>query len=114
MKRTKIKDITPSLFGKSVKICGWVRTVRDQKNFAFIEVNDGSTLAGLQIVAENSLPDYQEMMKNLTTGASVAVVGTLVESPGAKQKWEVKASSLEILGTLLCRRLSPPEKKTLL
>jgi len=109
MKRTKIKDISTLLLGKPLKICGWVRTVRDQKNFAFIEVNDGSTLAGLQVVAENSLPGYEEAMKNLTTGASVAVQGTLVESPGAKQKWEVKASSLEILG--LCSAEDYPLQK---
>jgi asparaginyl-tRNA synthetase len=109
MKRIKIKDIASSMLGKPLKICGWVRTVRDQKNFAFIEVNDGSTLAGLQIVAENSLPGYEEMMKNLTTGASVAVQGNLVESPGAKQKWEVKATSLEILG--LCSAEDYPLQK---
>src|SRR5271156_3982370 len=109
MKRTKIIDISPSLIGKPVKICGWVRTVRDQKNFAFIEINDGSTLAGLQVVADNALPGYEEMMKNLTTGASVAIVGNLVESPGAKQKREVKASSLEILG--LCSAEDYPLQK---
>ncbi len=109
MKRTKIKEITSSLIGKPVKICGWVRTVRDQKNFAFIEVNDGSTLAGIQVVADNNLPGYEEMMKNLTTGASVVVEGNLVESPGAKQKWEVKASSLEILG--LCSAEDYPLQK---
>jgi asparaginyl-tRNA synthetase len=109
MKRIKIKDISTSHLGKPLKICGWVRTVRDQKNFAFIEVNDGSTLAGLQVVAENSLPGYEESMKNLTTGASVAVQGTLVESPGAKQKWEVKAASLEILG--LCSAEDYPLQK---
>ena len=86
------------MLGKTITICGWVRTVRDQKNFAFVEINDGSTLAGLQVVADNALPGYEEMMKNLTTGASVAIQGNLVESPGAKQKWEVKAASLEILG----------------
>jgi asparaginyl-tRNA synthetase len=100
MKRTKIRDIDAGLLGKSLKICGWVRTVRDQKNFAFVEVSDGSTLAGLQVVLESTLPRYAE----LTTGASVAIEGTLVDSPGAKQKWEIKASSLEILG--LC---SPEE-----
>jgi asparaginyl-tRNA synthetase len=109
MKRTKIKDISTSHLGHPLKICGWVRTVRDQKNFAFIEVNDGSTLAGIQVVAENSLPGYADLMKNLTTGASVAVQGTLVESPGAKQKWEVKASSLDILG--LCSAEDYPLQK---
>lgn len=109
MKRTKIKDITTAHLSKPIKICGWVRTVRDQKNFAFIELNDGSTFGGLQIVAENSLPGYEETMRNLTTGASVIVGGTLVESPGAKQKWEVKARTLEILG--LCSAEDYPLQK---
>jgi asparaginyl-tRNA synthetase len=109
MNRTKIKDITTAHLSKSIKICGWVRTVRDQKNFAFIELNDGSTFGGLQIVAENSLPSYEETMKNLTTGTSVIVEGTLVESPGAKQKWEVKAKTLEILG--LCPAEDYPLQK---
>jgi asparaginyl-tRNA synthetase len=103
MKRTKIKDIVSTQVGKTIKICGWVRTVRNQKNFAFIEVNDGSTLAGLQIITEGALPE------NLTTGASIIVQGTLVESPGAKQKWEVKASSIDIVG--LCSAIDYPLQK---
>ena len=91
IKRKKIKDISTAHLGKTLKICGWVRTVRDQKNFAFVEVNDGSTLSGIQIVVEG-------LDAGVTTGASVAVTGTLVESPGAKQKWEIKATSLELLG----------------
>jgi asparaginyl-tRNA synthetase len=96
MNKTKIKEIDAALLGKTITVCGWVRTVRDQKTFAFIELNDGSTFAGIQIVAEN--PDPQ-----LTTGASVAVTGTLVESPGAKQKWEIKASHIQLFGSC------PPE-----
>ncbi len=91
IKRTKMKDISTAHLGKTLRICGWVRTVRDQKNFAFVEVNDGSTLSGIQIVVEG-------LDSQVTTGASVAVTGTLVESPGAKQKWEIKATSLELLG----------------
>lgn len=101
MKRTPIKQIEASHLGKPIAICGWVRTVRDQKNFAFIELNDGSTLNGLQVVAENTLPNYEELLRQITTGASLSIKGTLVESPGAKQKWEIKASSIEIFGTCL-------------
>lgn len=101
MKRTSIKQIEASHLGKEITICGWVRTIRDQKNFAFIELNDGSTLIGLQVVAENTLPQYAELMQQITTGASLTVTGTLVESPGAKQKWEIKASSVKIIGTCL-------------
>jgi asparaginyl-tRNA synthetase len=101
MKRTPIKQIEAAHLGKPIAICGWVRTVRDQKNFAFIELNDGSTLNGLQVVAENTLPNYEELLRQITTGASLSIKGTLVESPGAKQKWEIKASSIEIFGTCL-------------
>jgi len=101
MKRTAIKNIDASHLGKPITLCGWVRTVRDQKNFAFIELNDGSTLGGLQVVADNSLANYEELLRQISTGASLSITGTLVESPGAKQKWEVKASSIQIFGTCL-------------
>jgi asparaginyl-tRNA synthetase len=91
MKRTRIQSITSELLGKTITICGWVRTVRDQKNFAFVEINDGSTLAGFQIIMEGDT-------KDLTTGASVRVKGTVATSPGGKQKLELKASHVEILG----------------
>ncbi len=92
--RIKIKKISPSDIGKVLKVCGWIRSVRDQKNFAFIELNDGSTLGSLQIVADGS-----QLTPELTTGASIAVTGKLVESPGQKQKWELKAEKIELFGT---------------
>jgi len=92
MKRTKIQDIADSMLGKTVTICGWIRTVRDQKNFAFIEINDGSTLANFQIVTETVLPDF-------VTGASLSVTGEVVASPGGKQKLELKASHIKLLGS---------------
>lgn len=109
MKYTKIQTISAGHLGKSLTLCGWVRTVRDQKNFAFVEVNDGSTLSGLQVVIENTLPHYVDTLQKLTTGASICVTGHLVESPGAKQKWELKATSLEILG--LCSAEDYPLQK---
>src|SRR5580704_5923847 len=101
VKHTKIKYIQPSDLGKTLTICGWVRTVREQKSFSFLEVNDGSTLSSLQIIVEQTVPHYAELIKQLSTGASVSVTGTLVESPGQKQKWELKASSVHIFGTCL-------------
>lgn len=93
--KTKIKNITKSSLGQTLKICGWVRSVRDQKNFAFIEVYDGSKFGSLQVVAENHLrPEFEK----LTTGSSVAITGTLVESPGQKQNFELKAETIEIFG----------------
>lgn len=97
-RRTRIRLIDSSYIGKPLYLCGWVRTVRDQKSFAFVEVNDGSTLGGLQVVVEATLPDYQEIIPQLTTGCSVAIEGTLVASPGHKQSWELKAGSVQILG----------------
>lgn len=94
MNRTKIKSITKDDIGKSVKICGWVRSVRDQKNFAFIEINDGSRLGNLQVVVEG----LRNQIELLTTGASVVITGTVVESPGKNQNFELKAEQIEILG----------------
>jgi asparaginyl-tRNA synthetase len=73
--------------------------MREQKTFTFLEINDGSTLSNLQVILEETLASYKEWIQQLATGAAIAVSGTLVESPGHKQKWELKASSLEILGT---------------
>lgn len=100
--RTKIKEIrkhAETLEGKEVTIKGWVRTVRDQKNFAFVEVNDGSTLSNFQVVVDSATPNYAEIMQEVTTGASVAITGTLVQSPGKAQQHELKASSIEVVGT---------------
>lgn len=99
MKRTKLKDFTSYDIGKTATICGWVRTLREQKTFTFIEVNDGSTLSGIQVVADESLPHYQAIVSQLSTGASLCVIGELVESPGHKQKWEIKAKEIKIFGT---------------
>ncbi len=97
--RTKINSIDSTHIGREMTICGWVRTTRDQKNFAFVEINDGSTLSGLQVVLDEHLPDFRELVSALTTGSSVCVRGNLVASPGHKQKWELKATEVEVLGT---------------
>lgn len=83
---------------ESVTIQGWVRTKREQKGFSFIEVNDGSSMAGLQVVISENLPDYEATIKRLSTGASVAVSGILVPSPGKGQRIEVKADSITVYG----------------
>jgi len=84
---------------ESVTIQGWVRTKRELKGFAFVEVNDGSSLAGLQAVLDADLPDYENILKQLATGASVEIEGNLVESPGKGQKIEMKAVSAKVYGT---------------
>ncbi len=90
MKKKKIKQITEQDIGEKMRVCGWVRTVRAQKNFAFVEISDGSTLHTLQILAEPSA--------ELTVGTSVSITGQLVKSPGGKQKWELKADEITVLG----------------
>ena len=76
---------------------GWVRTRRDSKDFSFIELNDGSCLRNLQIIAKNLLANYAEVQR-LTTGASLIVEGELVASQGKGQSWEVVAEKIDIVG----------------
>src|SRR5436305_6237683 len=82
----------------SLQVQGWVRTRRDSKDFSFIELNDGSTLRNLQIIAKNTLPNYPAVQR-LATGASISVTGALVPSQGKGQKWELVANKIEIVGT---------------
>ncbi|MCB1181048.1 MAG: asparagine--tRNA ligase [Chlamydiia bacterium] len=99
MKRSKIKTIKQEKkAGEEALVKGWVRTVRHQKNFSFIELNDGSTLSCLQIIADSSLPNYTAIVERLATGASCAVAGILVESLGTKQAIELHAKEIEIIG----------------
>lgn len=98
--RTKIKTVknNKGLIGKEVTVKGWIRTVRSQKTFTFIEINDGSTLSNLQVIADHQLPAYDEILQQLNTGASIAVRGFLQESPGAKQSVEVQANQISLVG----------------
>ena len=77
-------------------IKGWVRTRRDSKSFSFLEINDGSCLKNIQVIADESLPDY-EGIKKLTTGSAVTVRGKLVKSQGGGQNWEITADQVEII-----------------
>ncbi len=81
-----------------VTIQGWVRTKREQKSFTFLEVNDGSCLAGLQAVVNNDLTNYEALIKRISTGASVSVTGKLVASQGKGQRVEVQATELIVHG----------------
>lgn len=84
--------------GQSVTVQGWVRTRRDAGSFSFVEVNDGSSLASLQVIAEDSLANYAQEVKKLTTGCSVRIMGDLVASPAKGQAVEVRAHRVEVLG----------------
>ncbi len=97
--RTKIKLVSQADLGKIITIKGWIRSVRNQKTFSFIVVNDGSNLAGLQAVFEANTPGYEEIIKSLDTGASVSITGTLVQSTGKEQSFELKAQEVTLLGT---------------
>ena len=98
MQRTRVKDILDrETAGGQVLVQGWVKTRRSSGAVSFIQISDGSTLKDLQIVVEQSSPDYP-LVETLNTGCSVTATGELVESEGRNQKYEVKASKLEVLG----------------
>ena len=99
MKRTRIADIfNPQLIGSDVLVKGWVRTRRGNKHVQFVALNDGSTIKNLQIVLDMS-KFSDEQLKPVTTGASIAVEGKLVESMGKGQTAEVQAEKFKVLGT---------------
>ncbi|MDX1359152.1 MAG: asparagine--tRNA ligase [Clostridia bacterium] len=108
----KVKEIygdSGSLGGSSIKLKGWVRTVRSSKNFGFIELNDGSFFKNIQIVFEDGRIDNFTEVGKLTVGSSIEVEGVLELTPGAKQPFEVKADSIVVNG--LSDREYPLQKK---
>lgn len=101
MKRTKISALyadAAAFTSEEITVCGWVRTIRDMKNFAFAELNDGSSHKSLQVVFDrNTLNNYDEIARQ-NVGAALIIKGNLVLTPEAKQPFELKASSVEIEG----------------
>ncbi len=98
-KTLRIKHIlTAGQPGETLTIQGWVRTKRTAKKFTFIEVNDGSSMNGIQVIASTDLPEYEAQMERIGTGASVEISGTLAESPGKGQRVELQAERIEIFG----------------
>jgi asparaginyl-tRNA synthetase len=96
--RTRIKEILEQ--GTGAALCsfsGWVRSVRSSKEICFIVLNDGSTVDGIQVVAESGLPNFSDICR-VGTGTALTVAGALVESPASGQKWELTARSIEIVG----------------
>ena len=109
MKRTKVVDaLVCTDFGKDINVKGWVRSHRSSKAVDFIALNDGSTINNIQVVVDPSTIDAEEL-KNITTGACISVIGTLVESQGAGQTSEVQCKEMEIYG--LCPSDYPMQKK---
>ncbi|HIY09225.1 MAG TPA: asparagine--tRNA ligase [Firmicutes bacterium] len=102
MERTEIRSLfdgADRYTGGEITVCGWVRTIRDNKALAFIELNDGSTFGNLQVVIQaDKLGNYKEIVKQ-NVGAALVVKGQLVLTPGAKQPFEVHASSVAVEGT---------------
>jgi len=100
LKRIRIAQILSSKdTGSHVTVMGWVRTRRDSKGgFSFIEVNDGSCLSSLQVIAEDKLPNYKNEILRLQTGCSVKATGIIAASPGKGQKVELQADEIEVLG----------------
>jgi len=98
MKRTKVKALLSSPeTGSDVLVKGWVRTRRGNRNITFIALNDGSTIQNIQIVAD-TLMFEENLIKDITTGACIAVTGKIVESQGQGQTVEIKAESIELYG----------------
>ncbi len=94
MKTTDVKDLflKPENY-KEVKIEGWIRTIRDSKNFGFIELNDGTYLKNVQVVFENNLSNFEEVRK-YSTGSAITVEGNLILTPESKQPFEIKATEI--------------------
>lgn len=85
---------------QNIRVSGWIRTIRDSKNFAFIELNDGTFFKNLQIVIDDSLPNFSEVVR-LNISSAIVAEGKLVESPGAKQPFELKAEKITVEGASL-------------
>ena len=100
MKRSKIKELLNSKEEQEeVLVKGWVRTRRDSKGgFSFIEINDGSCLANIQVIVEHSLKEFSKLDKQITTGSSLAINGKLVSSEGKGQKMEIQTATIEVYG----------------
>ena len=100
MKRIRVAELfSMEKTGQNITVMGWVRTRRDSKGgFSFIEVNDGSCLANLQVIADEGLPNYKEEVLKLQTGCSVKIKGTVMPSQGKGQKVELRAEEIRVMG----------------
>lgn len=97
--------------GDAITVEGWVRTKRESKGVTFLEVNDGSTIRNIQVVIDSTGPGAMTVPRDLTTGSSVVVRGTLIPSPGQGQAVEVSARSIEVIGTAPVEEYALQKKK---
>src|SRR5262245_2803710 len=84
--------------GEAAALRGWLRTARHSKGVSFLDVNDGSCLAGLQVVADGALANYEAEVRRLDTGCAVEVEGELVASQGKGQALELRARRIAVVG----------------
>lgn len=100
MKKISVAEVRrPESVGEEVMLQGWVRTRRDSKaGFSFLELNDGSAMGNVQVIADASLPNYENEIKKLSAGSSVTVVGLVNASPAKGQATEVQAKSVTVHG----------------
>ena len=101
MSEVSVRDLLSGKIapGSKVTLKGWVRTRRDSKQgFSFINLHDGSCFDAIQVVADKSIPRYEEEILHLTTGCAIVTNGELVESKGRGQSVEVQAGSIEVVG----------------
>jgi len=100
--RTKIKhllkDPSEELIGKSLTVGGWIKSIRNQKTFSFLSINDGSIFSNFQIVVDDKCQDYS-LVEKLTTGSSVMITGKIVKSPGQNQALEMQAEKITLYGS---------------
>jgi asparaginyl-tRNA synthetase len=98
VERILIKDVLSDIYvGKSVAVCGWVRSKRESKGFAFLVISDGSTQETLQLVISGEVSAFQQLHR-CNTGAAIKVQGIIKESPAKGQKYEMEVSFLEVFG----------------
>ncbi len=99
LKNVLVKDLFRNFAdyeGKEIQVSGWVKTIRDSKNFGFIEINDGSFFKNVQVVFEADLANFEEVRK-LSISSSIIVIGTVVKTENAKQPFEIKAKEINIV-----------------
>ena len=111
MKRVEIRDLQKSFDkydGRDIVVCGWARTIRDSKNIAFIELNDGAFKSAQIVVERGKVENYDAIVKE-NVGSSFCVTGKVIVTPNAQQPFEINAKSVEILGS--CDTDYPLQKK---
>ena len=109
MNHIKLKHIQAAHLDTHITVCGWVRTVRQQKSFSFIELSDGSTFSNIQIVVDQTLPIMTATWQSFRQAPPSPPQDCWYPALGKKQKWELRAESIRILGT--CPEEYPLQKK---